>query len=82
MTAYDGSHQRLAPMDRHLLAWRCAVCNALLAWVDRETRTEVRIKYKDLFAWIKKAESIRIACRNCGTVNEAKEDPPSAQPAA
>ena len=58
----------------HILctAWKCADCKSILGYTD--SRSEVlRIKYKDLFVYIRKGE-VTTFCRKCGKQNTVNYD--------
>ena len=49
------------------VAWKCIDCKKVLGYTD--SRSEIlRIKYKDLFVYIRKGE-VTVLCRNCGKQN-------------
>jgi hypothetical protein len=58
--------------------WECGACSARLAFVDAETKTQVRIKHKDLFVYVSNPDSISITCRFCGAVNKLTTAPDDA----
>ena len=53
-------------------AWTCKSCKSILGFLDANKET-LRIKYKDLFIYIK-GGSVQIICRSCGQMNELKEE--------
>ena len=57
--------------DRQI--WRCADCEFLLAYLNKE-RDVARVKYKDLYVEIGRAEWVKITCRRCGLVNSVDAD--------
>ena len=48
--------------------WLCTSCNFLLGWVDRETKSEIRVKFKD--QWVQVEGKLLHICRRCGKLNE------------
>lgn len=49
--------------------WKCAECGFLLAYLNKE-RDVARIKYKDLYVEVGRAQWIKTTCRRCALVNE------------
>ena len=56
------------------IAWKCQSCTSILGFLDKE-KAELRIKYKDLFVYVKGGE-VRIICRSCGQQNTLSEKTP------
>lgn len=50
------------------IPWKCMACDFILGWVDKETKSQVRIKSKD--HWLQVQGSILHVCRRCGKLNE------------
>lgn len=48
--------------------WLCTSCHFLLGWLDRETNTQIRVKYKD--HWLQVEGKTLHICRRCGKLNE------------
>jgi gamma-glutamylcysteine synthetase len=48
-------------------AWKCSQCFSVLGYTD-SSREVLRIKYKELYVWIKGGE-VSSTCRYCGKVN-------------
>ncbi len=53
-------------------AWKCAACFSVLGYTDSD-REVLRIKYKELYVWMKGGE-ISCICRYCGKVNSVTSD--------
>ena len=51
------------------LAYGCSKCGTLLAFVDDETRSNIRIKHRDLYIFVKDPQEFVIICRGCGEIN-------------
>lgn len=56
------------------ISWTCTRCDTLLAYVDRGTKTTIRVKYKDLYFWVGSPAWARMTCRRCGAVNELLDE--------
>ena len=56
------------------LPWVCERCNSLLGYVDKKTKTLIRIKSKDLYVWVKDPAGMGVACRGCGWLNELLDE--------
>ena len=52
---------------KNLKYWRCTQCGQPLGILS-EDQTELQIKYKDLFLYVK-GGMVRTICRKCGTEN-------------
>lgn len=52
----------------------CAKCGSLLAFVDEESRSEVRVKYRDLYLGAVNASVFWILCRSCGLNNSLRSE--------
>ena len=61
-TPFESRNCRDIPLE-------CGACNLLLAYIDSETRTWARIKFRDLYILIEDAKQLRITCRQCGATN-------------
>jgi len=48
----------------------CRACRSLLGFVDKQTRSRIRVKYRDLYIRVTNAELVEITCRSCGEINE------------
>lgn len=50
--------------------WSCEKCGNRLGIYDRE-KDELRVRYKDFFAWWKVGEQgeLKIVCRSCSNIN-------------
>lgn len=53
------------------MAWLCESCKSILGFLDTEN-TILRIKYKDLYAFIEGGK-VTMICRSCGKINELTE---------
>ncbi len=53
-------------------SWKCAACFAILGYTDAG-REMLRIKYKDLYVYIRGGEVTQI-CRSCGKANTVTYD--------
>jgi len=74
--------RRKATDDCTDLSWSCQACGTLLAFIDKETKSQIRIKHKELFVWIDCPHSISITCRLCGAINKLIDiKPESPEPA-
>ena len=47
----------------------CSACHSLLGYVDKDTRSKIRIKYRDMYVRIADAKLVEITCRYCGEIN-------------
>lgn len=47
----------------------CKKCNFLLAFVDRETKSQIRVKWRDLYIYCTDPQEFSINCRSCGHIN-------------
>lgn len=56
------------PVFDRTRTWFCVECALVLGYTN-EDRTELRIKYRDLFLEILRPESVSTACRRCGKWN-------------
>ena len=79
-----------APFDAEQLKmkaveWTCDVCGFLLGYLNPQ-KTELRIKYKDLFVYIGEPLWVRTICRKCGapclTCDEARMNSGDTRPEA
>ncbi len=52
----------------------CVKCDSLLAFVDKETRSEVRVKYRDLYLGAVDPDEFWILCRSCGHRNSLQKE--------
>jgi hypothetical protein len=52
------------------LPFFCSACKSLLAFVDSETRSKIRIKHRDLYIYIIDPQLFEITCRSCGELNQ------------
>lgn len=52
------------------IAFGCSACHSLLGFVDKDTKSKIRIKYRDLYIRITDAELIEMTCRSCGEINK------------
>jgi len=50
------------------IPFKCTKCDSLLAFVDRETKSQIRVKYKDLYVFVQDPKSFSILCRSCGNL--------------
>lgn len=50
----------------------CSACHSLLGFVDKDTRTKIRVKYRDLYIRVTDASLVEITCRSCGELNELR----------
>ena len=48
----------------------CSACHSLLGYVDKATKTKIRVKYRDLYIRVTDAKVIEITCRSCGELNQ------------
>jgi len=46
----------------------CPKCKSLIAFIDKETSSEIRIKYRDLFIYCVDPLAFSTPCRSCGNV--------------
>ena len=51
------------------IAFGCEKCSSLLAFVDEETRSEIRVKNRDLYIYVLSPQQFKISCRGCGHMN-------------
>ncbi len=51
------------------MTWKCVECMFILGYTD-SSRTDLRIKFKDQYVTITKAESITCVCRRCAKFNK------------
>ena len=58
--------------------WECLACGFLLGWVEH--KSVLRVKRKDLYIEITKAQKIVINCCRCGKPNELKDIPEAVVP--
>jgi hypothetical protein len=56
------------------IVFACGCCESILAFIDRETRSWARIKFRDLFVDVEDAKTLSIRCRFCGAVNTIKRE--------
>jgi len=49
------------------IPWRCSACSFLLGWIDKETRSFIRMRYRDF--WIEIRGNVKHICRRCGQIN-------------
>lgn len=68
----DGLSKAAARCDD--IPFGCAACKSLLGYVDRDTRTKIRVKYRDLYIRVTDAKLIEITCRSCGELNSLEGD--------
>jgi len=54
------------------LPWGCDKCGTLLAFVDEDTRSTIRIKHRDLYLYVKDPQEFSIICRGCGEFNKLR----------
>ena len=47
----------------------CTRCKSLLAFVDAETKSEIRVKNRDLYISCIDPAQFTISCRSCGSIN-------------
>lgn len=47
----------------------CTQCRSLLAFVDAETKSEIRVKSRDLYVFCVDPAEFTISCRSCGKLN-------------
>ena len=52
----------------------CTKCNFLLAFVDRETKCQIRVKWRDLYVYCEDPKKFSINCRSCGHVNSVNRE--------
>lgn len=52
--------------------WKCKSCKAVLGCLD-ETKEDLRIKYKDLFVYVRGGQ-VTVPCRSCGQINTVASD--------
>lgn len=64
----DGEDQSIVKSCKDL-PYICPKCKSLLAFIDTETRSIVRIKFKDMYVYIDDAKQVMIPCRSCGYIN-------------
>ncbi len=48
----------------------CSACHSLLGYVDKGTRSKIRVKYRDLYIRVTDAKLVEITCRSCGELNQ------------
>ncbi len=53
-------------------AWKCLACSKVLGYTDNDKQI-LRIKYKDLYVYIKGGEVTEV-CRYCGKLNTVASD--------
>jgi hypothetical protein len=51
------------------IPWLCTACKGLLGFVDKETRSVVRVKHRDLYLYVENPERMIMVCRSCGAQN-------------
>lgn len=51
------------------LQWNCSRCGLMLGIVDSSTKENLRIKVREQYYWIEKAESVSTGCKRCGAFN-------------
>lgn len=56
------------PVISPALTWMCTECKFILGYTD-SAREKLRIKFKDQYITITKAEEIQCVCRRCGQMN-------------
>lgn len=64
----DSEDQSIVKSCRDL-PYLCPKCKSLLAFVDAETKSVIRIKFKDMYVYIEDAKQVTIPCRSCGFIN-------------
>jgi RNase P subunit RPR2 len=69
MTETDGPELDKAKQRCGDIAFGCTACKSLLGFVDKDTRSKIRIKYRDLYIRITDARLLEITCRSCGEIN-------------
>lgn len=47
----------------------CTRCKSLLAFVDADTKSEIRVKSRDLYIFCTDPAEFTISCRSCGSIN-------------
>ena len=57
------------PVIPRTQTWYCTECNFVLGYTDRE-KSILRIKFKDQYVQVNKAEEISSMCRRCGQWNK------------
>jgi len=62
------------------LPWKCSKCGQMLGVVSSD-KTQVRIKYKDLFVFIE-GGNVTTLCRKCGYPNTLTDQPTEEEKAA
>lgn len=62
------------------VAWKCGACDALLGFVDGETRTIVRVKRSDFFFTVWNPDRVKTMCRRCGIENTIESEKPDDAP--
>lgn len=55
------------------LKWSCSRCGLLLGIVDSATKENVRIKIREQYYWIEKAQSVSTGCKRCGAFNRIED---------
>jgi hypothetical protein len=61
------------------IPWGCDRCGTLLAFVDKETRSVIRIKHRDLYIYVRDPEEFCVVCRGCGEINKLEQVDDEAQ---
>lgn len=61
------------PVISPALTWKCTDCAFILGYTD-STRTELRIKFKDYYVTITKADRVDTVCRRCAKINWVSAD--------
>jgi len=56
--------------------WLCSKCSKLLGYVDKKTKSNVRIKYQDLYIYCENADVFEMICRGCGYKNQLERVTP------
>ena len=56
------------PVIPQTQTWYCTECRFVLGYTDRD-KSILRIKFKDQYVQVKKAEEISSMCRRCGQWN-------------
>lgn len=59
-------------MSENVQKWLCSGCDFLLGYV--ENGVTLRVKRKDLYIEITRAQKLVINCCRCGKANELKDD--------
>lgn len=56
------------PVISPALTWKCTDCAFILGYTD-STKTELRVKFKDYYVTITRADRVDTVCRRCAKMN-------------